>query len=790
MNRVLAHELEFDKVQEMVATQARTRLGRSLLTETTEHPLHRDAIGSANLTQAVDQLMANDGRLSFTGLDEAFDWLLPDAPAPTDPKDLLTLLTLARRIATARKRLADGSDHLVELAGTLPDTRDLIERVAPRLGRDGTIPDQASPELARLRRQMARVRQELLERLEGIRRSHPGVTTDAPPTVRRDRYCIPVRAGQRSELPGLLLDTSGTGATAFVEPLQVVELNNELAAAAAGERAELRRIVAEIADAFLKIRNQLRTAADTLALLDATQAKVDFGRRSNGRVVVPGEGADLILLQARHPLLDERLHGVRVELFGDAEQRDPSLPVVPLDFRLPEDVRTLVVSGPNAGGKTVVLKTLGLMTLMSYHGIPLPADEGTAIPHFDHIWCHIGDEQDVAADLSSFSGAMAATSRLLKKASGRSLVLYDELGAGTDPLEGAALGCALLEELTERSCMTVVTTHLAAIAMAAGEADGMGNASMEFDESEGRATYALSMGRPGRSRALEIAAGSGISKRILERARQLLGGQHLELDRWLRRLEQLEQNLLGQREELASRQRQLRDREQQLRQELEELNRQKERLPHEYAEERDRLRRRAQRRLDEAIARLDEATARQERLGKRQRQRLRDAALAFDARAVEKTRITAADLKPGTRVRLASFDRSGTLEGVRGRRALVSVEGKRLWVAASEVVPDGPATDPQRRTTIEVTSEHDVGTELMLIGMDSEQAREELERFLDQALTGGRSMVRVVHGHGTGILRRTVAEVCRGHPAVRSFKHPPQSLGGTGATEITLDLGE
>ncbi len=238
-------------------------------------------------------------------------------------------------------------------------------------------------------------------------------------------------------------------------------------------------------------------------------------------------------------------------MFGENERRDPGHRVVPLDFQLPEGVRTLVVSGPNAGGKTVVLKTIGLMALMCRHGIPLPADVGTTVPEFSGLWCHIGDEQDVAADLSTFSGSMAATARLLEEADGGTLVLFDELGAGTDPLEGAAIGCALLEELSKRGAVTVVTTHLASIALAASAADGMENAAVEYDEKRQRPTYALVVGRPGRSRALEIAERMGVSEAVLERARELLGGDHLELDRWLRRLEALEGQLEAERSEVA-----------------------------------------------------------------------------------------------------------------------------------------------------------------------------------------------------------------------------------------------
>jgi DNA mismatch repair protein MutS2 len=790
VNRALAIDLEFDKLQTLVSAQAQTRLGRALLTTFDGLPPLAEAIRSARLTEAFDRLIDDDGRLSLEGVDDAVEWLEPGAPAPTEPSHLLALITLARRINTARARLKSGRAEVFEIGATLPDTSELIAHVAPRIRRDGTVDDQASPELARLRRLIGRARHDLVRQLDGIRKSHPDITIDSPPTVRRDRYCLPVRANARGQLPGLLLDTSGSGATAFVEPFGVVELNNDLANAIAGERHEVQRIVAEIAAQFLGFRDQLSAAVTTLAKLDAVQARAQFGRLFDGLVVVPGEGSELLLRQARHPLLDERLQTLRADVFSEGEQRDPSHRVVPLDFRLPEGVRTLVISGPNAGGKTVALKTLGMMVLMCYHGIPLPVDDGTLIPGFDQIWCHIGDEQDVSADLSTFSGAMAATARLLDRADEQTLVLYDELGAGTDPLEGAALGCALLEELTDRGCLSVATTHLAAIAMVAGDAEGMDNGAMEFDEAEGRPTYSLTIGRPGRSRALEIASRSGIPASVLGRASDLLGGQHLELDRWLSRLEELEQELIGDRETCARQQRELRALQRDVEQQVEQLRREREQLPKELARERDLLRRRAQRRLDEALARLDELISRQEKIGKRHRQRIRSEALAFDDRPPEVGDEISTAPEPGARVKVISLDRSGTLSAIRGTQAQVMVDGKRLWVAAADLAPDDRAEPPPPNATVEVTSDEPSVSELVLLGMDSELARDELERFLDQALADGPARVRVIHGHGTGVLRRTVADVCRSHPAVRSFRHPPQHLGGTGVTEVTLDVGE
>ena len=774
----------------LVAAHARTRMGRFLLNTIGELPAVDDALRRAAFNSALLELITIDGPLPLDGIDDAASWLEPEAPPPTKPQEFLALLSLAKRVAAVRRRLDHVPDEQAVLRGVvgeLPDTAGLVALVSPLLGRDGRIPDDASPELERLRRASGRRRQDLLQVLSGVRRAHGDAVTDAPPTLRRDRYCLPVRSGARSDIPGLLLDTSSSGATVFIEPFAAVELNNALAETAAKERYELQRILRLIGDAFAEAADDLAGAVEVLGRLDAAQASVLFGKVAGGRIVFPEAGADLRLEGARHPLLDSCLRDLRIEVFGDTERRRTQRPVVPLDFALPADVRTLVISGPNAGGKTVVLKTIGLMVLMCYHGIPLPVGAGTSIPQIDELWCHVGDEQDVTADLSTFSGAMAATARLLDDAGDGTLVLYDELGAGTDPLEGAALGCALLEVLTRRRALTVATTHLAAIAMVASSADGFENAAMEYDEANERPTYQLAVGRPGRSRALEIASRMGIAGNVLTRAEELLGGEHLELDRWLRRLETLEQELLRERSTLSRRESEIERLVIDAEIELARLEKERAQVLVELKSEREKLRLRAKKQLDRVTAKLEKATKDLKPLGRRSIQKLRDEALDLGETLRPETTVELEDPEVGTQVRLTGLGGEGKIDAVRGSRVAVVMGNKRVWVPITDVeVMRQPKNVPGKRVVhIEVSEE--APQELMLIGLDSERAREDVERALDQAFSAGKRTIRIVHGHGTGTLRRMVADVCRSHPAVKSFKHPPGNRGGTGATEVELE---
>lgn len=790
MRRSPYAELEFDKTLRLIAAHARTRLGREFLTSLGDLPDHDETLRRVTFNSALSELVDVDGPLPLGGVDEAAELLKTDAATPTEPREFLALLALAKRISTVRRRLAGAPKALAALSSVvdeLPDTTGLVSAVSPLLGRDGTIPDNASPELARLRRESGRRRSELLQVLATVRRTHGDAVTDAPPTLRRDRYCIPVRAGARSKVPGLLLDSSSSGATVFIEPFEAVELNNVLAESVARERHEMQRILRLIGETFAESASDLRAAVSVLARLDAAQAMVLFGRTAGGRIIRPQRDVPLRIAGARHPLLDERLRELRITVLGESEAGRDRRPVVPLDVAIDDGLKTLVISGPNAGGKTVVLKTIGLMVLLCAHGVPLPVKAETTIPRIDRLWCHIGDEQDVTADLSTFSGAMAATAHVLETAGEGTLVLYDELGAGTDPLEGAALGCALLETLTARRATTVATTHLAAIAMVASSAEAFGNAAMEYDEERERPTYRLVVGRPGRSRALEIARRMGIPSEVLMRAEELLGGEHLELDRWLRRLEALEAELEAERIEIARQRVELESARRHADSELRRLEAERARLPKELERLRGELKTRAKKQLDSAISTLKEATEERTPLGRKRLQKLREQALDLGGRERSPTTAVGDGVDVGAQVKLTVLGGTGVVDEIRGSQVSVVMGNKKVWVATADVeVLDRPKhRQPRQAVRVEISAE--APRELMLLGMDSERARDEVEKALDQAFSAGQRALRIVHGHGTGTLRRMVADVCRSHPAVKSFKHPPGHLGGTGATEVELE---
>lgn len=773
--------VEFDRVLRLVGSFARSEPGRNETHATL--PRFSAAEGSLAFSLAADvqRLVATHGSLGFGGLD-AVALLTGAAPAVAAP-DLAHIVTLVRDIVSTRDTVggaAPAGGPLARLAASLPPLQPLLAFCDLRLAPDGEVLDTASPALAQARAARERSRHAIVGALDDVRRRHRELAD--PFTVRRERYCVPVPIGERAAVPGLVLDVSSTGATVFVEPFAVVELNNTLAEASARAREEEERVLQEIAAAFARQRDDLLAGAAALATLDAFQARVLFGQVTGGVLLPPGAGSRVRLLAARHVLLEPSLAPLRQEVLGEAGN---TRPVVPLDLDFPEAARVVLLSGPNAGGKTVALKTLGLTALMAQAGIPVLADPGSTLPPLSGVWCHVGDEQDLLSDLSTFSAAMRATTRLLADADAGTLVLYDELGSGTDPEEGAALAAAVLEELARRGCWTLATAHLTTVSAHVEQLAGAVNAAMGYDERSGRPTYTLRMGAPGRSRGLAIASRCGLPEPVLERARALLSSAFLALDSHLARLQEeaaalaLERERLLELEQVASAARANAEAE------GERLAVARAELRARLAVERDRLRQRADEQLRAALAELQQARERGEFPSKKRLAAARRTALEISDEAEEPT--VAPEVTAGVVVRVRGLHGEGTVRSVAGDRVEIAIGDKRLWVerSACELVAS-PVARRGAAPAITAASE-DAASELKLIGLTQEEAREELERFVDRALLAGVRRIRVVHGHGSGTLRRMVREVLGKHPSVAAFAHPAQHLGGTGVTEAELE---
>jgi len=763
----------------LVAAFGRSQRGSAMVRATRPRFDTADGSRAFSLCSDVWALVNRGVTLAFSGLDAASE-LNGGSLAATDGPALAYLVSLLRRIAENRVVLlaADCGPELARLASELPPVEHLLAYCDQRLGPDGEVLDSASPALAQARAGRERHRHAIIAALEEVRRQHR--VLQAPFTLRRERYCLPVPVHARQAVPGLVLDVSATAATVFIEPFAVVELNNALAEAIALARQAEEQALAEVAALFARHRLELVHAADVLAELDAFQARVLFGQATGAVLVPPGIGTTVQLVGARHPLLDPALAPLRDRVLGEAGS---TRPIVPLDLRFPEGARLVMVSGPNAGGKTVALKTVGLCALMAQAGIPLLAEEGSALPPLSGLWCHIGDEQNLLSDLSTFTGAMRATAELLRTADESTLVLYDELGSGTDPEEGAALAAALLEELGRRRCWVVATAHLLTVAAHLEGIPGTANAAMGFDELTGRPTFRLTLGVPGRSRGLAIAAASGVPPDLVGRAKELLSQSFLAIDTYLAELGHERDRLRTEQEALGALQAEARAAERRASEARAAWLAEREKARQDLTEERERLRARAAQRLQAALAELAAARERGELPGRRKLATIRYQALHLEDSQGGPS-APPPSLEPGAAVRVGGME--GVVNKIVGDRVEIQVGAKRLWVEAGacQLVPTKVRAHVATSVAADETT---TPTELKLIGLTQEEAREALERFLDHALVTGQRAVRIVHGHGTGTLRRMVQQELRAHPAVSHFAHPPQSRGGTGVTEAALE---
>jgi DNA mismatch repair protein MutS2 len=721
---------------------------------------------------------------------------------PVDLLDIKSTLIAGRTLARRFERVGESYPRLAELAAQMPLPVGLIDAISRAISDRGELLDSASAKLAIIRRDLRVVHERLLTKMQRMV-SDSNIAQylqEALVTQRDGRYVLPIRADFKGRVRGVVHDQSASGATLFVEPLSVVELNNQYRELQLAERDEERRILQALSDEIGAFSHEIAAMIDIIAEIDLVLAKAKYaeetdalepilvkfprkGREINGDRTHPG--SVIRLYDARHPLLDPET-------------------VVPVDVVLDPETYALIITGPNTGGKTVTLKTVGLLALMAQSGLHIPVGSGSEISVFKKIYADIGDEQSIEQSLSTFSGHITNIIRILDQADRQSLVILDELGAGTDPQEGAALARALMTHLLERSITTLVTTHHPELKTFAHGTPGVTNASVEFDLESLQPTYHLTIGLPGRSNALAIAERLGMPEVIVDKARSEISPDDL-------RAENLLEEIHRQRD-LA---RQARAEAERARQEIEQLRSELvARLEHIEDERREVLDQARQ----EAKAKIDEL----ERELASLRRALAKARQPLDAlEAVEKSvsaleedyeepveRLPLEDeeiiydrpVRLGDRVRLRSLNTKGVVTSLGEEELEVQVGALRVRTRLSEVEPvssEGSAEADQGGGTI--TRERQAGgekgasvnapspgIELDLRGQRADDALDQLERYLDAAYLAGLPFVRIIHGKGTGKLRQAVRESLGPNPHVRSFESGGVSEGGDGVTVAKL----
>ncbi len=669
------------------------------------------------------------------------------------------------------------------LSSAFPDS-DAMDRLAAHMERlldvRGEVADTASDRLRGIRRERERARGQVLARMESLSSTlGTGILREATYTVRNGRLVLPVQSSRRSDVKGILHDTSSTGATSFVEPLEVVDLNNRLTALDAEEREEIQRILLDATARVSACSEEMEAAWEALEALDVSLACARLGKACGGILPLIDDGSRLELRQGRHPLLDAGLAGLRREAWGEEGPRN----AVPLDVSLDlNGTRTLVISGPNAGGKSVALKTVGLLCAMHQAGIPIPVAEGTLLPVFPFMHATVGDSQSILDDLSTFSARMAAIKEALDRLKEPFLVLLDEVGSGTDPHEGAALGEAILLHLHARRGFTICSTHYEAVKARALVTEGMGNAGMEFEEATLRPTYRMKAGQVGASRALEIAERSGLPKELLAMARSLLPEGEKHLREILNALE----------EEIAAHEREV-ERLKDKRAEVEAARRKVQAALGAAEAEKERF-------LASLPGRIEawEAAFLDQLKPEVNRQSVKRIARKAVPEVVEKVaaeiEVARPEARPaplftkGDRVRVKGFGVTGTVsEADPGSgRLTLDCNGKSLTVGYGDVEGLPPEEGPKARRGGFGVSAADAGWEINLIGQTVAEAEALLEPFLERAAMADLREVRIIHGIGTGRLKTAVRALLKHSPLVSGFEDAPSAGGGAGVTLASL----
>ncbi len=783
MNPKYFRTLEFDKILARLATHAAfaasAELAHALTPSTDAATVARWQSETTEARALIDQ----NSEISVGGAHDVRP-LTKNARigATLPPLDLIEIrqtVVAARTLRRALVRLAATYPRLAERATTLAELPALVETIGRAINERAEVADNASPELARIRHDLGVQRARLMEKLQRLIGSSAKVVQEPIITERDGRYVIPLRAEAKGKIPGIVHDTSASGATIFIEPLAAVEMGNRVRELERAEAREVERILRELTALVAAHADELDWTVETLAEIDLALAKAKYSAGIRGvapKFEIPNSKLAipiLELVEARHPLLDPE-H------------------VVPITVRLGGEFSILIITGPNTGGKTVTLKTVGLLALMAQSGLHIPVRAGSRVPIFTGVYADIGDEQSIEQSLSTFSSHLKNITEILRAADLQSLVLLDELGAGTDPVEGAALARAILRHLLERKIPALVATHYAELKAFAHTTPGAQNASMEFNVETLSPTYHLTIGLPGRSNAFAIATRLGLDPAIIAQAKTALTQTDVELEAMLAQIKRAHQDAASARAHAEIAQREAEQRATETRRKLAEIEAARAAI--------------LEQAHAQAQAEIDLARAELERL--RQEWRATPATRDFVADAQTKLSDLAAvlpkpatsalmppppapvapgEIKAGDHVWVARLGQRGTVLARDASGADVQVGSFRVRLKPEELgdklaAPAEPARE--MASTISVPVADSPGVEVSLRGMRADDALETLEKYLDRAYVAGLPYVRVVHGKGTGTLRKLTRDLLRAHPLVHSIREAAAHEGGEGVTVV------
>lgn len=784
MNERVRRVLEYDKMKEQLKEHVTSSLGRKKVEELVPHSSLEEVKKALSRTKEGLKVLQLRGNAPLGGIRDIRGHLqrarIGGTLYSTELLEIADTIHAGRRMKAFVSEMVEEEISLPELeqiVGEIVPLTDLEREIKGAINDHGEVMDIASPALRNIRRQIRTTEAAVRSKLENYLRSpdQQKKLSDTIVTIRNDRYVLPVKQEYRTAFGGIVHDQSSSGATLFIEPQAVVTLNNELREAKMKERQEIERILKELSAEVQQHTEELLQNVTYLAELDFLLAKAHYAKALEATEPHLNDEGRFIFKKARHPLI-------------------PKEEVVPIDIELGTTFSSLIITGPNTGGKTVTLKTVGLLTLMVQSGLFLPVEEGSVASVFKHVFADIGDEQSIEQNLSTFSSHMTNIVSILKEVDHESLVLFDEIGAGTDPTEGAALAVAILDDVYKRGAKLVATTHYSELKGYAYNREGVMNASVEFDVDTLRPTYRLLIGVPGSSNAFLISRRLGLSEDIIERAETELHTDTRQVEKMISSLEKERRQLETEWEEATRLREEAETLHRELEEKLRELEREKEHILTRTREKAEDDWKKAQQEVERIIEELrtlqkESAHIKEHRLIDAKK-KLQEAEPKMSKRREQIKRKAAKErtFSPGEEVRVSRFGQTGTvLEKLDNHEYLVQLGIMKVNVAADEMekVKEEQSKQPVRPITT-VSAERTVKPELDLRGYRYDDAMREVEKYLDEALLAGYPRVHIIHGKGTGALRRGVKELLKNHPNVKSARDGGMGEGGIGNTVVEL----
>jgi DNA mismatch repair protein MutS2 len=779
VNTETLNKLEFDRIKQIILQFATSQLGKEQIEDLSPYTNKNIIERELKLTVEMKDILAYDDPFPIDGIKDIRialrrceiegSFLMPE-----ELLDIKSILGVSRLIREYLNKRSEKYPNLWELAKNIFINRVLEYNIDEIVDENGKVKDTASPELKYLREEILRKQDYVRKRLYAILKqiSEKDYTQDDIIPQRDGRLVIPVKVEHKRHVEGVVHGTSSTGLTVFIEPAEIVELNNEILQLQFQEQKEVERILREITNKVRENLKYLQTNTSILGKIDFIYAKAKFALQIDGYAPEVSETGPIILNTAYHPILLLR-HGKNK--------------VVPLDFKLGDGSQILVISGPNSGGKTVVLKTVGLLTLMAQAGIPVPLKESSKIRIFKKVFIDIGDEQSVEKDLSSFGSHIKNLKKIISDSDNKTLVLLDELGSGTDPAEGGALGIAIIEKLKSKGSFVIVTTHNSALKFYAYNNPEIECGAMEFDHQTLAPAYRLRIGVPGSSYAFEIARRLGLDEDVINNAKKNLDESQVKIEEILSRLESLEIEYRKLIEELKEKEQNLNKMISEYKQKLIEVERERKRAKKDAIAEIREIAETARAKIEDAIRKIKETSASKESIkqahstAQQVQQQLQDIIKQIETEETETL-----EIKPGDFVKIKDGSQVGEVLQIDGSNIVVAFGSVKMVLKSDQV--EKVEQKEVRKLNLTTDLFAPVSTRIDVRGMRVDEAISAVDKFIDTSFLYRLKRIEIIHGKGTGRLRKEINEFLKRHPNVKSFRLGSWEEGGDGVTIVELNV--